>query len=36
MKEFYLKEAVARSFFGLVLGFTIATYFYGVGPATKE
>jgi hypothetical protein len=32
IKEFYLKELIARSFFGLVFGFAIGAYFY---PMTK-
>ena len=36
MKEFYIKELVARSCFGFFIGFSLATYFYGAGPKTKE
>ena len=36
LKEFYLKELIARSFLGLVVGFGIATYFYGAGPISKK
>lgn len=35
MKEFYLKEFLARSVFGFFLGFTIATYLYGFGSSAK-
>ena len=36
MKEFHLKEVMARTFLGFFIGFAVATYFYGVGPRTAE
>jgi hypothetical protein len=35
VKEFYIKDILARTGFGFVIGMCLATYFYGIGPATK-
>ena len=39
MREFYLKDAVARGFIGFVIGIGVATYLYGgksVRPKKEE
>jgi len=36
VKEFYLKELVARSVMGFFIGVAVSAYFYGAGPSTKK
>lgn len=35
MREFYLKELVARSVLGFFMGIGVSIYFYGAGPVNK-
>ena len=35
MREFYLKELVARSVLGFFVGVGVSIYFYGAGPVSK-
>lgn len=36
LKEFHVKELVARSFFGLVTGFVVGVYFFGFSEKQEE
>jgi hypothetical protein len=36
VREFHLKELVARSVMGFFLGVGVSIYFYGAGPLSKE
>ena len=36
VKEFYIKEIVARSFIGLIFGFVVGIYFYGFSETPAE
>lgn len=36
VREFYIKELVARSLFGFVIGIAASAYLYGAGPVTKQ
>ena len=36
VREFYIKELIARSFMGFFLGIGVSIFFYGAGPLSKE
>ena len=36
MREFYIKDIIARSCLGYCLGFAVSLYFYGYGPLKEE